>query len=613
MVLGTGCNNAALDREDARVRAEISTAAARVLAGEQANGGDEAARAREGLGRAQPRVIEAPAEDDLPLAPGVRETLEGMAGPGSYAGANLPLDEDLLGRPGVATVLGLDRAVRATVAHNLAGRGARFAPAAADERVRAAEAAFDWVLFADGNWQAIDEPNLVPVIAGVPVGSFATQRQRVSSTAGLRRATRGGGTLTVQQALGYTDDSTPGLELVPDPSSDLAVSVDLRQPLLRGAGAEVNEAEIELGRNARAAAVAELALTLNTQAAAAQREYWRLAEARAQVLIAQRLLERGVTVREQLRARAELDAPPAQTADATARVERRRADVLRAQTALRLASDRLKALMNDPELPLGDEALLLPAEAPVLDAVRFSLGQSVRTALDRRPEIARSLASLADTEVRQRVARNGVLPRLDARAGAALLALEDDPGSAYGQLDGRFVDYLVGLAFEQPLGNRGPEAQLRAARLERLRAANDYRRVLQEIILDVRAALTNLSTSARLVAQTRASRVAAAENLRTLEVESRTTGTRSVERLDLELNRQEALAAAERDEIAALVGVQLALVDLDLATGAVLDRFGLRLRVPSTDELLTQPGEATDAADDHSGEAPQPAGEGRVK
>src|SRR5690606_16267473 len=90
-------------------------------------------------------------------------------------------------------------------------------------------------------------------------------------------------------------------------------------------------------------------------------------------------------------------------------------------------------------------------------------------------------------------------------------------------------------------------------RFEQMQSVISYRNTLQNIALEVKNALYDVVTNYALIEQTRAARVAAAENVRTLLVEEELIRGYTVEFLDLKLRRQEALAAAEQDEIDALI------------------------------------------------------------
>ena len=384
--------------------------------------------------------------------------------------------------------------------------------------------------------------------------------------------------------------------------------MDYTQPLLDGFGRSRALAEVRLARNAERTSVSSLKGQLIDSASATERAYWRLVLAYRELVIRDRLLERGIAVRENIRARRVQDASQAQVADAVARVERRRSQVITARTALRDASDALKRLINDPRLPVGSEALLVPVDEPSDEPLTFSLLDAITTAVRERPEIERALLTIDDASIRETVARNARLPRLDLVARARLLGLDGSQRGAFDdEVSGRFVDdWLVGLTFEQPLGNRAGEAGARGARLERLRSIVGYRRAVQGVVLDVKNALNGAVTNAQLIGQTRLSRVAQGEVLRTLGVEKELTNQGyTVERLDLELSQQEVLAQAEIAEAAAKVNYNISLVDLYEAMGTTLERNRVDFVVPDTNQL--EVGESVGSY----GTRDRPAGDGR--
>jgi outer membrane protein len=286
-----------------------------------------------------------------------------------------------------------------------------------------------------------------------------------------------------------------------------------------------------------------------------------------------------------VRARAMVDANAAQIADATARVERRKADVLRAQTQVRLLSDQLKILMNDPDIAPGSELVLLPVETAVDEPVKFSLLESLRTAMQNRPEIQQAILGIDDSSIRQTVADNQRLPDLSMRLQTRFAGLDNEALRAYDDaLGGNFVDYLAGLNFEMPLGNRRGEAQFRQRRLERMQSVLSYRNTVQQVVGEVKSALNRLTLNYSLIEQVKTSRTAASENLRVLLVEKEQGGGFTVERLDIELNRQESLAAAEREENEALTEYNIALAELFQAMGTTLERNNVEFVVPGGDE-----------------------------
>jgi hypothetical protein len=103
---------------------------------------------------------------------------------------------------------------------------------------------------------------------------------------------------------------------------------------------------------------------------------------------------------------------------------------------------------------------------------------------------------------------------------------------------------------------------------------------------EVKGSLDNVTTNFELIEIVRVARIAAAEELRTLLVEKQTIAGYTVERLDLELNRQESLAQKERDEVAALTDYHTAIADLYAAMGKSLDRNRINFVVPDADEVF---------------------------
>ncbi|MCA9293528.1 MAG: TolC family protein [Phycisphaerales bacterium] len=510
------------------------------------------------------------------------DELNAIAGPAAYEDRPLDAGADLLGQPAATVSLDLAGAITAAVRHNLIVEGASFGPAISRADVDAANAVFDWVLFADAEWNITDAP-----FVGTPFSPNVANAQDLTGAVGVRKELPTGGSASISNRLTYTDDTRANLAISPDPSNRADIIARIDHPLLRGAGRNTTLAEVRLAENAQATQVQELRRTLIDRVTETERAYWNLIAARRNVQIRQRLLERGIEVRDVLKARLQFDVRPAEYSDAVARVETRRADVIRALNDYRKSSDALKALMNAPDWPVGSETLVTPIGEPPDEPVTFSLFDAMASALQHRPEIEQAILGIEDREIRLEVAENARLPRLDLAAQAAFAGLDRGVGDAYGQIADRdFVSYLLGLEFEQPIGNRPAEAAHTRARLVRMQALTDYRRVVQNVFLQLKGALRDLETNYTLIEQTRTARLAAAENLRTLIVQKQTIQSLTPEFLNLEFTRQDSLAAAELAEIRALADYNIAIADFDAATGLTLDRRGIIVSPPDADALL---------------------------
>jgi outer membrane protein TolC len=536
-------------------------------------------------------TVREPIVSRLNIEPGLMPDLQRMAGPQSYESQALPLDNDLLGRPQETVSLDLQRVLRTTVQNNLAIQFGRLQPGVMESQVVAAQAAFDAVLYTNIDYSNLDEPTPLTVqnfsVSGAPVNS----RMQINTSSGIRRPLISGGQFTIQVDANYTDLNNPGLLQIPNPSKDLGLSLRLDQPLLRNFGSDVAQAQVRVNRNQERDAIAALKRDLIKTVTDAETAYWNLVDARYELLILQRLYERGIRVRDQVEAREILDATPAQRADARSRVERRRSDVVRARSSLRKASDALKQVMNDPDLPVGGETLVLPSDGPPDAPISFSLVDVLSTAIRSRPELQQAILAIDNTSIRVQVADNQRLPKLDLRLQTRFGGLSDSLREASSEVVDRvFIDYLAGIQFEFPIGNRAAEAQYRQRRLERSQATFAYRNAVQQVIGECKKALRDAVTGYELIEQTRAARVAETENLRSFEVEQRFLRGYDVNTLDLEFRRQESLAQSEREEMQAITEYQTSLADLYRAMGTALERSNIEFKVPDASDPLDEGG-----------------------
>jgi len=502
--------------------------------------------------------------------------------------------DDLMGQATTLVGLSLEQAIKASVGNNLDVELASYAPAISQSALTQAEAQFDWLFFASAQYQDSIIPQAGSGFGGT-TDFVRNASQSASGSLGVSRQTNTGTTIGLSNDLNYTnvDSSFFGTPPIPNPANSSNITLDLTQPLLRGFGREANMAQINLARNAERSSVASLKSALIASAGDTEKAYWTLVLRYKELIIRAKLLERGIEVRDDIKARRVQDARQAQVADAVARVERRRSDLLVARTNLRNASDRLKQLMNDPALSVGSEALIVPRDDAIAEPISYSLVDAITTGLTSRPEMDIALLSIDDATIRQELAKNQRLAKLDLTAQARLLGFGDSFSDAYGDgQSNRFLDdWLLGIRFEQPIGNRAGEAGYRQARLQRMQSVVGYRKAAQSVVLDVKNALNAVVTNNALTAQSTLSRVAQSEALRSLIVEKELTNAGySVERLNLELNQQETLANAEISEAAAMINYNSSLVDLYQAMGTTLDRSRIDFVVPDANELA--PGES---------------------
>lgn len=498
------------------------------------------------------------------------EKTDKLGGIDSYKGVEPDTGKDLTGElKGKSVAMSLQRAVELAVKNNLEIRLAQIIPAISDTQVTQAEAVFDATLFSNFVFSKTDTPQ--PPTAGV-FGNFGTTEQgQTGLTTGIRKVLSTGGQISVQTEFNR-NERQPSFFIVPS-WYDADITLNLSQPLLRNFGSDVTHSQIMLSQNAREEAVEDMKARMLTVVSNVEQVYWTLVFARYRLMIQVRLYEKVIELRRILVEREKLDTPPESLTDALSREELRRADVVRARQDVRTASDALKALIYANDLPLSGETMINPIETPADAPLSFSLMDSVTTALSKRPELRRALLEIKDASIRQRVADNQRLPRLDAsftlRYNSVGLA---SIGNSYDNLeDGEFIDYLLGLEFEVPIGNRGPEAALEQRKLERAATVVNYRRQAQQVVREVKDAMRSLDTAYEVIGAARAARRAAADRLRILNAQEK----RDPLQIDLTLRAQETLAQAELEEARALTEYHSSIARYHQAIGTLLERNGV--------------------------------------
>ncbi len=521
-----------------------------------------------------PAATVGPTESDVDrmLAPR-RGDLEKMGPQSAALGTTVSGIVPLTGQPPERVVLSLRSAILAAVANNLDVQTAQLEKAITDADVTRAEAAFDWVLGAGAGFDRVDQPSVGILFpgSGSTVIPNVTNQRNWSFNAGVGRQLDSGGSVSLSTATTRIDNLDSSL-YTPDPAWQSAVTLGLTQPLLRGFGSGVALAQVRLAQNRDRLAQEQVRADLLTVVARTEQAYWALVSARARLVSAEWLVGVGQEVRDVLAKRREFDATVAEYANAVATVEARKALVLEARRRLSEAGNNLKAILNDPNIPVGGEIDVVPADAPSDAAFQADLRKSIETALANAPVIQQALIAIDSAGIGVTVADNGRLPQLDLAANIAWFGLQDDFGDSYGDIaSGDFINYAAGLQFSHALGNRAAESTYREARLRRSQAVVAYDKAVQGTVLAVKNALTDCVAYRQLVEQNRTFRLAQAENLRALLVDEKTLAALTPEFLQLKFQLQNGLALAEDQYFASLVGYQSALAALAQAMGTGLE------------------------------------------
>ncbi|MCA9624537.1 MAG: TolC family protein, partial [Myxococcales bacterium] len=400
-----------------------------------------------------------------------------------------------------AVAIDLDTALTTAMGHPLLC-GATHREREAAARVRAEDDVRPWTLGADARALhqriptlavgGVTTPTTDTVALGADVGKTFAWGTRV----GLRVETR-----YQRSAIPVAPGASDQLELGPGYGVTARLSVE--QPLLRGAGSDLGEAELRARRQERRASrrrgLAQERVILRD----VHLGYYELWYAEEALAIERATLALAEAELGAARARVATGAEPASSINAhlTERAERAEAveaaELLAQQRGLELAW-----LVGLDEAAVFS-ATASPPAPPVMG--RRSLKHATRRALAESPALAALDADLHAARERLRLAGENDRPALDLSGWVQSDGLGHQAvGPAFSQL-GTFgaVSAQVGLRFEAPVSSSRHDAERSAARAAIDSLVAEQRALRQQIASDVRVLVARAKTSRRRLALAR--------------------------------------------------------------------------------------------------------------
>lgn len=394
--------------------------------------------------------------------------------------------------------LTLREAVAQAVENNLGIRVTRFDPDISFDQVAVAESAFDIELFASAN------------LTNRETASTFTQAQGTASDtryyqAGARKLFETGGILTASSSLSRSD-SNAGINLTNlEYRSDF--SVEMRQPLLRGAWKAVNLAAVAKAKSAYAGARYLFQNDVAFLVEQTELAYWNLAYARSRRDLQESIRKAAADLVAESKERERVGlATKVEVLQAEAALAAREEAIILAEQSIAEAEDALGRLLG--MLQATDDAAMhalnirvasmLPEPPEVPNFV------SVWTnALSWNPSIAAQEEAIYRTDIDRIVAKNQLLPQVDLTAGASLLGNDTQRArTAVGNAVDRDGDeWRVGLEVTYPWGRSGAKAMVRIAERTAEREKVRLQEVKSLLYQEVRSAWRELANGpARLKA-----------------------------------------------------------------------------------------------------------------
>ena len=394
---------------------------------------------------------------------------------------------------------------------------------------------------------------------------------------------------------GIRQDSTQQF-LLYNPAIISRFTLGINQPLLSGRGYLPNKRFIMVAANNLKTSDEVLRTQVTAAVVQVENAYWNLAAASESVLAVRQSLDVAERLDSDTKSRLEFGTVAqidlATTGSAVAAARR---DLILAQTNFQLQETQFKKLLSkrsDPELDeAGIETIDELPEPSGRDLPE--LKTTLAAALEERPELRIAKQDLANQDISSRFTRNALLPNVSAfslLAGAGLAGDNTKAATGAGKslfqdFSAQYPEFASGLSMVIPIRNRAAQADNLRARFEQQQLEISGEQLKQQVELEVRQAMVNLTQGRAQVeagneAVTFAKQVLDAEQTR-LELGVSTPYT--------VILRQRDLVAARQAQIAASVAYANALVDLHRATGATLKENGIELGDALTGDVTKRP------------------------
>jgi outer membrane protein len=496
--------------------------------------------------------------------------------------------------PAVAP-LSLVGAVKAAVENNPGILARAYVPESASREILAASAAWDPALRAQSSWTE----------SSTPVGSVSeasntdtTRKQTLDQSTlianvALEKTLSTGATWTLAWINDRTKNSAAFNLFSPQyrPSLDLAV----RQPLLRDWMAIDARSTVLVAKADTASAQAAFEADLVDFVATTVGLYWDRVLAEARLAVARRSHELAdELVREAQRGVSVGKLPPVAVKEALAEAAAREEEVLQAENTLLLADRTLERQVMLGGADGGRPARIIPTDTHQPAVVELDRRDSLRHAMERRPEVRSAAWALERAEIEERRARNQELPDLNFVVGYGLDGLagdtkggtkdafDGDYGDALDELlSGDYYHYRIGLELEVPLTNARAHAAREQAEISVKRTRRELEQTLSSVSLDVDRALADTESAYKRIAAATLARELAEENLANQKRRFELGAVTTKDVLDF----QTKLAQAEAAEVEAVTDHANAVTALARARGTLLERFGIELGETPEPEL----------------------------
>jgi len=367
--------------------------------------------------------------------------------------------------------------------HSPQVRSASKTPLIQESALAEAKGPYELSVFADADMEHTDEPTGTLLATGRS-GRFI--QDKATGEFGLRKMLMTGGEVRLGNRVSTLDNNSDFLE--PNPQTGSGVTLSLVQPILTGGGYNYHRSIFRLAELNTELAAAAYLRGLETHLLTVNRAYWGVSLARAAFMQRQEMVKETKAILGKLEERGRLDADAtySEKLRAQAALKQREADLARTKMEVRIAEERLRAVVNDPALPMGAAGEFIPVTRPRVAPPWDDAKSAVLVALHNRAEIIQAGLNVRSATIRYNQARKDLNPQFDliAEMGYAGLDSNRDLSGAYSDMTRYGAEWRAGFRFSQTLERGAVKAKLQRRELEYQQAIDDLEAVSDQIRLE---------------------------------------------------------------------------------------------------------------------------------
>src|SRR5580692_2572363 len=485
-------------------------------------------------------------------------------------------------------VLSLDDSIRLALSNNTDIHLDHYQIEFAENNLRRVYAPFDPLLTSSFSDQRTKSPTSTQ-LQGASILNTLSQSTQIGYSQTFQTGTNFQGSFVADKS--STNSSFNFL----NPSIATTLQFTVTQPLLRNRGLFPNRAPILIAQRNLKQAHASFLAEVNNVILQIVGNYWNVVLARENLSVQQKSLDEAQKSYDHDKKALSLGAlPPLDIYRSESQVASRRVGVIQAEYALKQAEDQFRRVIVadlDPAIRVLDLELTDQPE-PLGTLPTADIATTLARALANRPELEAARQQLAGDELSIRLAHNSLKPDLELSgfySGNGVAGNQFNTAvppvlvSRTGLGDGlsqsfhfTYPAYGASLSLALPIKNHSAEANLADASVGRRRDQYQERRTTQSITLEVSNAVHALE-EAKISME--ASKVALDLAQQSLRADERKYEL-GAETVFFVLDAQTQLAQAELNLIQAQVNFQLAVTQVDHATGDLLEHHHVEILEP---------------------------------